>query len=263
MSGWDTYIARAKASGVSKRDRALIRTQDYITNKVGDSLSHHDVVINGEQRKLTILNQKGNMALKRICTMPGEKLPHGGLVEYADNRWLITEVEAEDEVYAAGNMQQCNYLLKWINHEGKLIEKWCIVEDGTKYLVGEQTESMMSIGAARIAVTIGKDDDTIHLSRGRRFLIDDMSSPAVLAYQITKPNKLFNIYNGKGVFRFILNEDNITKADNIELRIADYYNWEPAQIPENAHEDPEIPLEEIVEEAHQKPQPDDNKEVWL
>ena len=42
------------------------------------------------------------------------------------------------------------------------------------------------------------------------------------AYQITKSNKLFNVYNGEGVFRFILNEVQLTKDDDVVKRIADY-----------------------------------------
>ena len=105
-----------------------------------------------------------------------------------------------------------------------------------------------------------KDKDTIELGRGKRFLIDDMDSNTVLAYQITKPNKLYNIYDGKGVFRFILNEVEVTDDDNTELRIADYYNWKPYVKRDNEHKNPDIPLEDIIESAQDDLDFDDNKE---
>lgn len=263
MSAWDTYQARLEVNGTTRRERALKHTQSYISKKITDSLSCHKVLINGIEQTVTILNQREDMALKKICALPGEQLLHGGIVDFADSKWLITELDANDEVYTSGMMQRCNYLLKWLNKKGEIIEKWCIVEDGTKYLIGEKAEDMMSIGDARIAITICKDSDTIELGRGKRFLVDDLDAEAPLAYQITKPNKLFNVYDGQGVFRFILNEVNMTDDDNVELRIADYFNWKPDVQLDNEHQDADMTLEEIIDSATSKTEQDDNKEVWL
>jgi len=263
MATWDAYQARLESGGVTKRERAKKHTQSYISTKIKDSLSCHDVLINGVVQTVSILNQKEDMALKKICALPGDTLLHGGLVDFSNSKWLITELDANDEVYTSGMMNRCNYLLKWLNGEGNIIEKWCIVEDGTKYLIGEKSEDMMSIGDARIAITIGKDSDTIELRRGKRFLVDDIDAGTPLAYQITKPNKLFNVYDGQGVFRFILNEVNMTDDDNVELRIADYYNWKPAEKLDNEHQDLDISLEDIIDSASSSQNQDDDKEVWL
>lgn len=265
VSVWDTYKARAEAMGRTRRERALKHTQTYIESKITGSLSYKKVKIDGAEQSVTVLDQKEDISLKKICSLPGEDIPHGGIVDYADSKWLITEKDANSEVYASGMMQRCNYLLKWLNGEGKIIEKWCVVEDGTKYLIGERSEDIITVGDARIAITIGKDEDTVYLDRGKRFLVDDMDSDAVLAYQITKPNKLFNVYNGKGVFRFILSEVNMTDNDNKELRIADFYNWKPHTELENEHKDKDIPLKDIVEEAvaEANTPPDDGKSRWL
>lgn len=132
-------------------------------------------------------------------------------------------------------------------------------------LIGEKTREVLTIGDARIAVTVGKDEDTIELERGLRFLIDDTDSDACLAYQITKPNKLYNVFNGKGVFRFILNEVQLTDFDNKELRIADYTNWKPSMASDSDHVDSDCSIAEIVAVATQEANepPDDIKEVWL
>lgn len=263
MNVWNTYEARLNVNGSTKRERALNQTQSYITRKAVNSLSCHDVIIEGQSQTVTILNQKEDMAIKKICALPGETLCHGGLVDFANSKWLITELDANDEVYASGLMRRCNYLLKWLNKNGRIVEKWCVVEDGTKYLIGEKAEDIMTIGDARIAITLGKDDDTSELGRGKRFLVDDMDSDKVLAYQITKPNKLFNIYNGKGVFRFILNEVNMTDDDNVELRVADYFNWKPYKELDNEHRDSNETLEEIIKSATENKNDDDGKKVWL
>ena len=64
--------------------------------------------------------------------MPGEELRHGALVYWMQNYWLVIEKDYNVEVYTRAKMQQCNYLLRWVNDEGQIIERWCIIEDGTK-----------------------------------------------------------------------------------------------------------------------------------
>lgn len=263
MGVWDSYKSRMELYGETKREITLNNTQSHLSRKIRDTLSCHDVLINGVRQTITILNQKTKPDVKRICALPGEKLAHGGIVDFANGKWLITEVDSNDEVYAVGEMQRCNYLLKWINQCGKIIEKWCIVEDGTKYLIGEKTKEVITIGDARIAVTVGKDPDTNMLKRGMRFLIDDMDSDDVLAYQITKPNKLFNVYNGEGIFRFILNEVNLTDNDNVELRIADYANWKPHTPLESDHVDSDKTIEEVVKDAFTNSDDYTDKGVWI
>ena len=149
-------------------------------------------------------------------------------------------------------MRRCNYYLKWINDKGNVIGRWCVVEDGTKYLIGEREEDTMSIGDARMAVTIGKDTETSQISRGKRFLIDDMDSKDVLAFEVTKPNKMFNVFNGKGVFRFIMGESNLTDNDNTQLRIADYYSWKPRTDRITPDTKTDVTFEEIAAAAVEK-----------
>lgn len=271
MDAWGAYEARYNVShnyiGSLKREVTLNRTQDRYARKLINSLPYEIVKIDGVEKAIAVKDTSDDLAIKKIYSMPGESLPHGSLLEWKDSMWLITEVDAHDTLYTKGKMRRCNYYLKWIDDTGNVVAKWCVVEDGTKYLIGEKSNDLMTIGDARMAVTIGKDSDTNKLSRGRRFLIDDLDTEDVLAYQITKSNKLYNIYNGKGVFRFILNEVNLTDNDNIEERIADYYNWRPKT--EIAQPDTKVDdtLEEIVAKAKEKEEsaPETIKEsgVWL
>ncbi len=238
MGMWSTYEARlgvpGDPTGDAVRDTRLYRAQDRMRRWVTESLSYYTVQVaygDGEiiepQRQLAVRDTP-DYDIKKIFSMPNETLPHGRLIWWADNFWLITEIDVHNEYISEGMMRQCNYLVKWINDIGELVQRWAIVEDGTKYLIGEKNTQMMAIGDARVALTIGKDEETQHLKRGRRFLLDDLDSEEVLAYQITKPNRLYRVYNGAGAYRFILNEVQSVDADNKELRIADYYNWHPA-----------------------------------
>lgn len=221
---WDTYRDRMTVVGQTKHDMLVNHTKAGIRRRLLDSPSCRRVLVNGEEQTLSITRHAQD-GYKKVAAMPGEHLVHGGLVDFANNKWLIIEVDPDDQVYQRGVMRRCNHILRWVSQKtGEIREKWCVVEDGTKYLIGERTKEFLTIGDGRVAVTIAKDPETVELCRGLRFLIDDEDSDFVTAYQITKTNKLYNVYNGEGVFRFILNEVQLTKDDNTELRIADYNN---------------------------------------
>lgn len=266
MSGWENYTSRMEAVGITKRDMWVTHTKASISRRLLASPSCRLVKVNGVEQYLSVVHKtKSELDTKRIAALPGEHLAHGGLVDFAGHKWLITAVDVDDEVYEKGFMRLCNHVLRWIGQDGKLKEKWCVVEDGTKYLIGEKSSDIMTLGDARIAVTVGRDEDTREIHRGQRFLIDDPGSGEVLAYEVSKPNRFFNVYDNAGVFRYILTETNVIDEDNLELRIADYAKWRPPQKTDSDHKDSDKTLGEIVDAANKEAQtpPDDNKEGWL
>lgn len=262
MGVWENYDTQMEILGKTRRERTLKNAKRSIDYKLPQSLSYKSVLIDSVEQQVAILSRT-TLSEKKICALPDEHLIHGGLVDFAGHKWIITEIDADDELYEHGLMKQCNHLLKWIDRSGKIIEKWCIVEDGTTYLIGEKEGSLMTVGDSRVAVTLPKDEDTITLGRGKRFLIDDINSQEVLAYQITKSNRMYNNYNNKGVFRFILRETNMTDNDNKELRIADYYNYHSKKTIGKEHEDKEMSYEEVLENPIGEPTTDIDKGVWL
>lgn len=243
MGVWDAYETRLQASGTDRRSVTLRREQRFLDRKMPGNLSYKQLLINGEERQLAVI-RSDNLDLKNIFTRPGESLPPGGLVEFAGNHWLITEIDADNEVYTVGRMRQCNYLLRWVTDEDRIVERWCIVEDGTKYLTGEygDSEYVFVHGDTRISLTLPLDEETIKLNRNDRFLIDDYRSPNVLAYRLTKPFKLGGSYNGEGVLYFVLQECAVEDTDNLKLHIANYYeHFPPKEKPGETPDEPDEP----------------------
>lgn len=257
MSFWDTYCSRINAQGGDRRTAALQREGRFLNAKMLASPSYHQVIINGEHRSLAVINSD-NLNQKTLCTLPGEDLPPGGAVEWMKNHWLITEVDANNELYTKGIMRQCNYLLRWIADDGNIVERWCIVEDGTKYLTGEYGDNdfIITRGDSRISLTLPKDSYTLRLNRDDRFLIDDYGSPNVLAYRLTKPFKLGGSFGENGVLYFVLQECNTEDSDNLELHIANYYDHFPRAHGRQHHSD-----DEQVSSYPNEDEP--GKKVWL
>lgn len=132
MSVWDSYFRSSVSDVSTQRDIMLAREKRTLRQKMPQSLSfHRGVIIDGQQRDLSIINSD-NLDMKTLLSLPDEDLPHGGLVEWMNNRWLIIEKDANNEVYTRCKMRQCNYLLRWVNPLGMIVERWCIIEDGTK-----------------------------------------------------------------------------------------------------------------------------------
>lgn len=132
---------------MTKRSAALSREAHTIWSKLRDSLSYHTVKIYDAEHGFTPLCEEDpptpftqdvaiinsdNLNEKTIIAMPGQDIEHGSLIYWMDNHWLVTERDANDEVYTKAKMVQCNHQLRWVEDYGHIYEQWCIIEDGTK-----------------------------------------------------------------------------------------------------------------------------------
>lgn len=228
MSAWDLYNSRLAVRGSTKRQSTYIHEVDMLNSKLGDSLSYHTVQVDGVSQDVAIINSD-NLNEKFMLSMPEEDITCGGIVSFASNYWLITEKDANNEVYTRTKLVQCNHLLKWVDDNDVIHEQWCVVEDGTKYLTGEFEDRnfVTTRGDSRIAITLGRNADTLKLCRKNRFIIDDPDRLEKLAYTLSKPLMTGKVYNGNGIFSFVLQECASTDDDNMELGIADYYKHFP------------------------------------
>lgn len=258
---WDLYQNMIDISGGSPREEALRREKEFLRRKLRNSLSYHEVRIDGVQRNAAVINSD-NLNEKTICSLPGEDIPHGGYVEWMDNVWLVTERDANTEVYTRATMIQCNYLLRWIDSDKEIREQWCIIEDGTKYLTGEfeDRQFITTRGDSRIAMTISRNEATAKFDRKCRFLIDDEESGHKLAYTLSKPLKVGHVFNGSGIYKFVLQEVNTSDLDNQELGVADYYRYYPNEEnkPGSGGNKPPEPLKPPQENAAGR-----ERKVWL
>lgn len=251
MSGiWERYENRVTVRGSTRREDTLVREKLRLTHMLQDSLSFHTVSMytdsiiatsedengfikdNAISQNVAIINSD-NLDEKYIYSLPDENIWPGDLFYWMNNYWLITDRDANHEVYTRAKALQCNYVLKWvdvIDNEPIIIEQWCNVADGTKYMTGELEDRhfIATRGDARIAITIARNKYTKNFNRTRRFLVDDSGADNLLAYDLSKPLKAGHTFNDKGIYQFVLSECSSSEFDNMELGIADYYQYFPA-----------------------------------
>ena len=241
MSVWDNYANRIATRGETKHDTVYRREFKTIHTKLPDNLSYQTVTVYEPEygynitesdmsskaftQKVAIINSD-NLNEKYVYSLPGEDIGHGDLIEWMGNRWLVTEKDANTTMYTKAIMIQCNHLLKWVSVDDTVIEQWCIIEDGTKYLTGEYEDKYFIVtrGDSRIAMTIARNSETVKFNRENRFLIDDPDSPIKLAYLL-----LGWSFNQNGCYKFVLQEVNGTDYDDKERGIADYYKHFPKE----------------------------------
>ncbi|MCD8376855.1 MAG: hypothetical protein LUD69_07915 [Oscillospiraceae bacterium] len=272
MSVWSDYDTRMESKGGSRLRTSLLREERFIDRKLPNSLSYFPVEVyppeytynvTGDEaqenkvRQSVAIISTTTTDTRTIITMPHDDIQLGALVYWMDNYWLVSDRDANTAVYTKATLTQCNHLLKWITAEHEIIEQWCMVSDGTKYLIGtyEDKDFFTTRADARMGMTIGKNAQTVLFDRTYRFLIDDSDAPVKMAYSLTKPLKIGDVYNGCGVYGFTLHEVSATDDDNHELGIADYYRHFPKDDLSNS--------DLIDEDSTAEDVPPPGKKVWL
>lgn len=133
MDIWSLYQDRIEAHGASMREASKKREIRLLSSKAVRNLSYFAANIDGIEQQVSIISSD-NLNEKTIISMPGESIACGAIVEWADNHWIVTDKDAATEIYTKCKMEQCNYLLRWVDKDAVIHEQWCIIDDGTKLM---------------------------------------------------------------------------------------------------------------------------------
>lgn len=157
-----------------------------------------------------------------------DSLKVGNYVKFRDDYYIISEVPGNNQIYDKAPMLLCNHKLRWTNENGEIIERYAVYRDHTRHLPGEHANRYIKEGDMRLMIGLPKDSETIKLSRGKRFIVDDydraqvVRAPVVL--QITKYNAIQRGDENGAYFDFTMMETPYNDdTDNRELMIADYF----------------------------------------
>lgn len=160
-------------------------------------------------------------------------LQSGQYIEYKNRYWLVATLPDDNKLYEKAIMLCCNHYLQWKNDNGLVIGRYCITLDETKYTVGEKDKgNNVILGDTRFNISIPRDEETLKLKSGKRFLISNTTNNAqaykltriedVTEYYVTKDVLPFQDYSG--IANLVCAEDQVNdQVDNKDLMIADYY----------------------------------------
>lgn len=134
-------------------------------------------------------NFKSGRIMKYLIRKPPENVKTGEYYVHNNTTYLITESDNLGEIYDKGLMQKCNNTLSWTDEYGKPFNYPCIVASQTLYSVGMDIEEI-SVGNEKIEVMVTRNDDTLSISRDRRFKFDGTVYEVTYIDSITQPGIL-------------------------------------------------------------------------
>lgn len=243
----DRYTARMNLHGTTQRERAKNRLIAHLNDRTQHSLSYKDILLNGTETKLMI-NSGTQPYYKKFQSLPSQEINIGDYVEWANSHWIVTTCDFDDEIYRDGKLEQCNYLLKWQNELGDIIERWAVIKSASKYNDGTYGNEIITLGSDQLSIIIPLDDEAKKLkkSMGKKFFIDNNTDDPT-AYELTGTGNVPDTYNEHGVTSWIVKECAYTASeDDLKNQVCDYKD------PTTIQSFPQNPDESVLLSANAK-----------
>ena len=224
----------------SLRDAQIQQIKSDLNKDFDNTLDVYTVPINGIEQSLTILKTT-NTSQKKIKSKPNETFTIGDYIFWVNEHWIITEADVDDKLFTSGKMERCNYLLKWQNAKGDIIERHAIISSASKYNDGENAGAVIILGSDQLSVSIPLDNESLHIKRKTKFFIDNNDEDPTV-YELTGTNNVADSFSGHGVTSWIVKECAYSPtADDLKYGVCDYVSptapTEPTT-PENPNQSP-------------------------
>lgn len=143
-----------------------------------------------------------------------------------DEYYICTESFDIDGIHWQGKFTLCNWILKWQDKNGKILEYPCIDINSTQYNSGELSNRQFTVGSSQHMITLPCDENTVVLNSPRRFFLDkNKENPT--SFIVTQNDTTSYSIGKKGLVKVTLFEyANDAKADRPDLGICDYIDVE-------------------------------------
>lgn len=233
----DRYTARMNLHGTTQRERAKNRLIAHLNDRTQHSLSYKNILLNGEETQL-VINSGTQPYYKEFQSLPSQEINIGDYVEWANSHWIVVTCDSDDEIYRDGKLNQCNYLLKWQNELGEIIERWAVIQSASKYNDGTDSNTVITLGSDQLSIIVPIDSETIKLkkSMSKKFFIDGNTEDPT-TYELTGIGNVPDTYNGHGITSWIVKECAYTATeDDLKYGVCNYKAVD-------TEEDPTIPPE--------------------
>lgn len=140
----------------------------------------------------------------------------------ADEYFICTESFNIDDIHWKGKFNLCNWILKWQDKNGNILEYPCTDINSTQYNSGEQANKQFTIGSSQHMITLPYDENTVIIRSPQRFFLDrDVETP--ISFIVTQNDNTSYNYGKKGLVKItVLECERNNEADRIDLGVCDY-----------------------------------------
>lgn len=234
---FEKYRARMAAIGENIRLANKRQSEDIMANSFSDSQSYRKVVIDGEEydariisdSKTTVRGGNGNYVIQLKNDIP---LKAGTYIQVPDRQgnydYWLSIYESDGILFPKHIIKKCNYLLKWKNTAGNIVERWAVFSDNIRLTDGERKANYNKITLSYYGTSLllPCDEETINIKIDKRFLIDHnkvQGNPE--AWIVTNRNVISKRFdNFDGVIELYVSRHQFNhNVDSKEYMIANYY----------------------------------------
>lgn len=140
----------------------------------------------------------------------------------SDEYYICTESFDIDSIHWEGRFTLCNWILKWQDKRGDILEYPCYDINTTQYNSGEQSNKQFTIGSSQHMLTLPCDENTVALKTPKRIFLDrNYETPSV--FIVTQNDTTSYAYGKKGLVKVTVTENVFDHdTDRIDLGICDY-----------------------------------------
>lgn len=167
-------------------------------------------------------------SMERSILVPIGTLRAGDYIFFENEYWLVNGRPGNNKVYEKAVIIECQYLLRWQNSAGRIIERWANLVSASKYDVGENGNHVVFLTSNNYTILVPQDEETFELD-GKRVFIDLNKRNPRKVFKITRDDDILYNYNSHGgVLSLIADKTEINlDTDNTELMICDYFSANP------------------------------------
>lgn len=215
------------AVGADNAQEVLIRQAKEnlsagMASSIGDAMTKR----NGTPQNF-IVSQTTVRYKYQITAYPDEELYVGDVIDYMDEKWIVTETRVGNPLQKTGVMWLCNISLSFQNGTHDIITRPAVLDSGVYSTTKNGNEELQYVDK-QFKLYLPYDDDTKKIYIDKRIAVDtrfDKHGQEILeVYSVTGLNRVARSY-GKGGHLLICELRSGTyspSADNLELMICDY-----------------------------------------
>ena len=215
------------AVGADNSQEVLIReAKENLSAGMSTSIGDAKTKRNGKPQNF-IVSQTTVRYKYQISAYPDEELYVGDVIDYMDEKWIVTETRVGNPLQKTGVMWLCNTNLSFQNGTHDIITRPAVLDSGVYSTTKNGNEELQYVDK-QFKLYLPYDDDTKKIYVDKRIAVDtrfDKHGKEILeVYSVTGINRVARSY-GKGGHLLICELRSGTYApsdDNLELMICDY-----------------------------------------
>ena len=196
------YEARVLLKGATERDRRIARMQDDMVSKIVHNPSYKPNALitdsYGDERHIGLVINNGTQEYyKEFNALPKSEIYAGDYVHWGRGIWLVQSCSTDDETYKRGHLWECNWLMKWQNDSGDIIERWCFASSASKYNEGVEQDKVFTLGSDQCKVYMPVDEEVLAVTKKKEmlFIIDNATLGQPRIYEAHNPSNVYSTFD--------------------------------------------------------------------